>query len=131
VSQGNRPNYQSTIQPLSYMRPRYDISQHEQFTAAAVYDLSEVTELDFEQPRALWQKVFDDGARERFINNVAGHISGAKSKVIVERQLSVFAAVDQDIADRLAAKLGHNKGIQPVAMKKASEAYRFQPSSKV
>ena len=48
--------------------------------------------VDFEQPRALWQKVFDDGAKERFVGNVAGHIKGVKSKVVLERQrkLKVF-----------------------------------------
>jgi hypothetical protein len=42
--------------------------------------------VDFEQPRALWQKVFDDGAKERFVSNIAGHLGGAKSKEIKARQ---------------------------------------------
>jgi catalase len=42
--------------------------------------------VDFEQPRVLWQKVFDDGAKQRFIKNVAGHLGGCKKKEIIARQ---------------------------------------------
>jgi len=86
VSQGARPNYQSSIQPLTYSKRSYYTSKHEQFVGAAVLDLSEINELDFEQPRALWQKVFDDGARARFVENVAGHLGSAKSNKVKARQ---------------------------------------------
>jgi hypothetical protein len=57
-NQGNRPNYASTIQPLTYKKNSYELSQHDQqFTGPAISDLSTVTEADFVQPRALWQKV--------------------------------------------------------------------------
>jgi catalase len=131
ISQGNRPNYQSSIQPLSYMKPRYDINQHERFIASAIYDLSEINELDFEQPRALWNRVFDDGAKARFVSNVAGHLGGVKSEAVIQRQLSVFAAVDQGLSDTIAKAIGRKAGVKPVAMKSAAEAYRFKPSSKV
>lgn len=42
--------------------------------------------VDFEQPRALWQKVFDDGAKERFVRNIAGHLKGVKSPEVKARQ---------------------------------------------
>lgn len=81
-SQGPRPNYQSSIQPLTYKKKSYSTRSHEIFIGAAAYDLQEVTErgfipvtlgycanpvvllVDFEQPRALWQNVFNDEARE-------------------------------------------------------------------
>jgi catalase len=85
-SQGNRPNYQSSILPLSYRKKAYSTASHEQFVGSALADLSEVTELDFEQPRALWERVFDEGAKERFVGNVAAHLSGAKSEEIKKRQ---------------------------------------------
>lgn len=46
--------------------------------------------VDFEQPRALWQKVFDDTAKAHFIGNVAGHIKNVKSKVVLERQCTCY-----------------------------------------
>ena len=42
--------------------------------------------VDFEQPRALWTKVFDDTAKAHFVSNVAGHLGGAKSAEIKARQ---------------------------------------------
>jgi len=125
VSQGARPNYQSSIQPLTYSKRAYYTTQHEQFVSSAVLDLTEVTELDLEQPRALWTKVFDDGARERFVENVAGHIGGVKSKEIVARQLSVFAAVNQGLSDRIAKAIGA-PSVQPLKVKPASEAIRYK-----
>lgn len=125
ISQGSRPNYQSTIQPLTYKKRIYEIADHEVFLGNALYDLSEITELDFEQPRALWSKVFDDGARERLVNNLAGHLGGAKSGEVKARQLSVFAAVDQGFADRIAKKIGVST-VKPLKVKPASEAIRFK-----
>jgi hypothetical protein len=42
--------------------------------------------VDFEQPRALWTKVFDDTAKEHYIKNVAGHLGNVKSSEIKNRQ---------------------------------------------
>lgn len=42
--------------------------------------------VDFEQPRALYQKAMDDTAREHLISNLAGHLGGVKTKAIKERQ---------------------------------------------
>lgn len=42
--------------------------------------------VDFEQPRALWSKVWDDKAREAYVQNVAGHFKGVKSAEIKARQ---------------------------------------------
>jgi catalase len=124
-NQGSRPNYQSTIQPLSYPKRAYSTANHEQFLGAAIADLSEITELDFEQPRALWERVFDKGAQDRFVGNVAGHLGNAKSPEVRARILSVFAAVDQTLSDRIAEAIKAPK-VQPLKVKPASEAYRFK-----
>ena len=44
MHQGARPNYQSTIAPLTYRKRAYEIAEHETWVAGAVYDLSEITE---------------------------------------------------------------------------------------
>ena len=91
-SQGARPNYQSSIKPLQYSKRPTVSAAHEEIAAGQIETfLSQVDEKDFEQPRALWEKVFDDSAKERFINNVSGHIGGCKSKEIIKRQLSKFS----------------------------------------
>ncbi|KIK63896.1 hypothetical protein GYMLUDRAFT_161842 [Collybiopsis luxurians FD-317 M1] len=135
ISQGNRPNYQSSIQPLSYkgqkgtleggVRDRERELTHENFIGAAFRDLSEITELDFEQPRAMWSKVWNDQQREAYVQNVAGHFGAVKSSVVRDRQLSVWAAVDQGLSDRIAKAIGASP-VKPLPVKKASEAVRFR-----
>ena len=43
-NQGSRPNYISTIQPLSYTQRTYSISDHEKFLGTLMYYQSEVSE---------------------------------------------------------------------------------------
>ncbi|KAK0218704.1 catalase [Armillaria fumosa] len=135
VSQGPRPNYQSSISPLSYkgkkgtldghVRDAERMAKHENFIGSAYRDLSEITELDFEQPRALWSKVWNDQQREAYVQNVAGHFGNVKSSEVKARQLSVWAAVDQGLSDRIAKAIGHPT-VKPLACKPASEAVQFK-----
>ncbi|KAK7691607.1 hypothetical protein QCA50_005006 [Cerrena zonata] len=124
-NQGARPNYQSSLIPLSYKPKVYENVKHELWLGHANVDLSFITELDFEQPRALWEKVFDDTQKEHFVYNVSGHLGSVKSDIVKARQLSVFAAISQDLSDRVAKAIGHPT-VKPLAVKPASEAYRFK-----
>jgi len=126
-NQGFRPNYPSTISPLQYKSRPYEakLLKHEQWLGYANLDLSEVTELDFEQPRALWQSVFTNVDREHFVTNVSGHIKNVRNKAILERQLRVFATVDQGLSDRIADAVGH-PAVIPLEVGSASEAVRFK-----
>jgi catalase len=49
----------------------------------------------------LWLDVFDDGAKERFVNNVAGKMKVCPSKEIPKRQIAIFREVHPDNATRL------------------------------
>ncbi len=114
VSQGARPNYQSSISPLSYkgkkatldgnVRDAERTAKHENFIGSAYRDLSEITErecemfsrgrlltiwcfaVDFEQPRALWSNVWNDQQREAYVQNVAGNFGNVKSPEVKARQ---------------------------------------------
>lgn len=114
VSQGNRPNYQSSISPLSYQAKKGHVDasvrdverqrKHENFVNGAWRDLSEITErgflpksryqyqlicsglVDFEQPRALWHKVWTQDQRKTYISNVSGHFGQVKSNEVKARQ---------------------------------------------
>jgi catalase len=46
--------------------------------------------VDFEQPRALWTKVFDATAQEHYVSNVAGHLGSVKSAEIKARQRKII-----------------------------------------
>nr|AAY87889.1 catalase [Taiwanofungus camphoratus] len=124
-NQGSRPNYQSSLVPLEYKSKPYEEVQHETWLGAANADLSFVTELDFEQPRELWLNVFNDTDREHFVHNVAVHLCNAKSAEVKARQLSVFAAVDQGLSDRIANAIGVPT-VKPLQVAPASAAIRFK-----
>jgi len=132
ISQGARPNYQSSIQPLSYRAPksaqdavlRESSEKHEKWLAGVYRDLSEVNELDFEQPRALWN-LWSDNEKEAYVQNVAAHFGGVKSTVVRDRQLSVWAAVDQSLSDRIAKAVGASP-VKSLDAKKAESAAKFE-----
>lgn len=150
VSQGNRPNYQSSIQPLSYPAQPYETSDHEHYIGAAVSDLSTITELDFEQPRQLWDKVFDESAKERFVQNVKGHLGGVTVDEIVVKTLAILyvllplllslsprvielmnefldysGAISGELGDRIAKALKHEL-VAPLKVAPASSGRKFR-----
>jgi len=115
-NQGRRPNYISSIQPIEFKKKDYELNKvHNTFVGNAVHYLSELQPIDFEQPRMLWEKVFDDGAKERFINNVSGHMANCPKKEIIAKQIAIFYEVSPDLGERLAKATGttkYEKGIK-------------------
>jgi len=59
---------------------------------------------NFTQPRALWHKVFDEGQRQRIVDNIAGHLCNAK-QFIQDRQVRNFTQVHPDFGARLKKAL--------------------------
>lgn len=113
-NQGARPNYQSTIVPLTYLRHKGSANgaardaereaNHEKWIGGSYWDLSEITErqfihvfiqrnyvieldftVDFEQPRALYTTVMNDVDRAHLVDNVVGHVSGVKSPQLKQK----------------------------------------------
>jgi catalase len=107
-NQGSRPNYLSSIEPIGFRERSVDISKvhNPHWVGKAVAFLSEIRPEDFNAPRKLWEKVFDDGARERFVSNVAGHMANCRDKEIIKRQIGIFREVSEDLASRLEKATG-------------------------
>ena len=106
-NQGDRPAYLSSIQPISLKPRTVDLDKtHAHFTGQAVTYLSEIRPEDFNGPRKLWENVFDDGAKERFISNVSGHMANCKHDEAIKRQIAIFREVSEDIATRLEKATG-------------------------
>jgi len=109
-NQGGRPNYLSSIDPISFKPGKgpdaLAATQHGDFTGHAISFLSEIRAEDFVAPRTLWEKVFDDGAKERFVKNVSGHIANCTEEEIIKRQIAIFREVSPDLASRLEKATG-------------------------
>lgn len=90
--------------------------------------------------------MFSDTDRDHYVSNVAGHLGGAKSAEVKARQrtsisifcapsslltcsltVSVYAAVDQTLSDRIADAIGAPR-VKPLKVKPAAEAIRFKVS---
>jgi catalase len=56
---------------------------------------------DWGQAGAMVREVFDDAARERFVNNVSGHLLGGVTEPILQRAFEYWRNVDKDIGDRI------------------------------
>ncbi|KAL7409654.1 catalase-like domain-containing protein [Mrakia frigida] len=109
---GSMPNYPASANALTYAQRPYnlaDIADPLDGPGVSVFE-SEMEELDYEQPRALWEKVFDEGAKERFVENVSGHMSGITRPEVTERQLGVFSRVSPDLGERLKKALAELGG---------------------
>lgn len=114
-NQGARPNYLSSVDPIKFRARTVDLDKtHGHFTGEAITFLSEVRPEDFVAPRKLWRDVFDDGAKERFTNNVAGKMELCKEKEFIKRQIAIFREVDPEIAERLEKATGI-KGYEGIA----------------
>ncbi|KAL3426683.1 peroxisomal catalase [Phlyctema vagabunda] len=107
INQGSRPNYISSIEPIRFRDRTVDTDKlHGHFTGNAVTFLSEIREEDFKAPRKLWESVFDDDAKDRFVKNVSGHIANCKKEDIIKRQIAIFREVSVDLATRLEKATG-------------------------
>ncbi|KAG5373144.1 Catalase T [Yarrowia sp. C11] len=134
-NQGNRPNYLSTIRPIqSVSVPDEDFKSTHNYTgvvtkamedesrsvqteqakkheakiwegASYIY-LSGIQDIDAEQPRALYEKVFDDAAKARFIENVVGHASSIKQPGLKEKVAKYFGQINDDLGQKVAKGLG-------------------------
>jgi len=131
-NQGARPNYLSSIEPIQFRARTVDLDKtHGHFTGEAITFLSAIRPEDFVAPRALWQNVFDDAARERFINNVSGKMEMCKEKEFIKRQIAIFREVDNDIAVRLEKATGI-KGYDGIANMQFNGTHNgFSKDSKV
>jgi catalase len=106
-NQGKRPNYLSSIEPISFRKRATTADQkHAEFVTEAVSFLSEIRPEDFNAPRALWEKVWDEDARQRFITNMTGHMANCREEEIIKRQIGIFREVSDDIATRVEKATG-------------------------
>ncbi|KAK6359192.1 hypothetical protein TWF696_000357 [Orbilia brochopaga] len=106
-NQGGRANYLSSIEPISFRPPVVDLDKtHAHFIGNAVSFLSAIRPEDFNAPRALWERVFDDGARERFVKNISNHMGNCHHPEAVKRMIAIFREVNADLGARLEKATG-------------------------
>lgn len=93
----------------------------------------------------MWSKVWDNAQREAYVKNVSGNLGNVKKADIKARQrmshilsprslsmltlsfvlVAIYAAVDQDLSDRIAKAIGH-PSVKPLQVKSAAEVLKFR-----
>lgn len=101
---GTQPVYA----PNSYGGPRADAASEEitwsveggDMVRAAYHAHEE--DSDTGQARTLWEKVLDDGARERLVSNIVGHATNAVTDAVQQRVVEYWTNVHPDLGSRVA-----------------------------
>ena len=60
---------------------------------------------DFGQANTLVNKVMDDAARDRLVNNVSGHLLNGVEEPVLSRAFAYWRKIDQTIGDRIAQQV--------------------------
>ena len=114
-NQGSRPNYVSSVNPISFADRQVEIDKvHTEFQGAAIAFLSTIRPEDFEQPRDFWTRVLDDGARDRLTSNISGHMQNCKDPEIIRRCIGIFNTVHPDFGAAVAKKTGVSDGYKNI-----------------
>lgn len=66
-----------------------DYSRYVIFPVSFCFSSVSTFTADFEQPRDLWDRVFDEARKEDFVNRVSEHLGGVKNQDILQRQCEV------------------------------------------
>jgi catalase len=69
---------------------------------------------DFGQPGTLAREVFDDGQRDRLVEQVSGSLLGGVRGEVLERAFGYWTSVDPDVGKRIETKVREGGAREPV-----------------
>lgn len=104
---GGDPNYvRSTLTPGVVSQSVQDVRHNEWLRSGAVLGLNEipVDDEDFVQPRALWNNVFDEAERRKWVANVTESLEGVLPE-IQQATIAMFSRVEPRIGQMMEAQL--------------------------
>lgn len=104
-SQNGAPNYHPNMfgGPEVYPNAKEWTAPPEQVNATVdYYDLYDTD--NYSQARTFWEKVLDNAAKDRLVNNLTGKIKLA-NETIRKRAVEIFSNVSSDLGNRLKSKL--------------------------
>lgn len=102
---GGAPNYYPNMQQSVEVDPSYALAG-EQLAGKVGRYAHQHKNTDFEQPRALWNKVFTDTDRKHVVENIVGFLGKVTKQDIKERQCRLFYQVDPAYGEAVAKGVG-------------------------
>lgn len=108
---GGRPLHFSSINPPTLKPRAYDIAKSAGYDDGhAISFLSGVSMKDFEQPRAMWTRVFSEEDRKLTKEQISGHMSTSRDKGSITQAINLWWLLDEELGNYLASKLKLEKG---------------------
>jgi catalase len=93
--------YESSYVPTQYASAAAEVNEKWEAGKVRSAVFGEVEEGDYVQARGLWEVLGrEEGHQERFVGNVAGHLSGAK-KEVREGTYGMLGRVDAELGRRI------------------------------
>ena len=65
------------------------------------------------QARTMMMEVWDDAARDRFVDNVSGHLAKGVGEDVLQRAFEYWKSIDQGVGERVEAKVRELTGTEP------------------
>jgi catalase len=112
---GDQPVYAPNTEGRGYSNEIGEVEDSWEADGAMVrsaYTLREADD-DFSQPRALVNDVWDDAQRDRFVENVAGHILGGVKDERLPKVFEYWRNVDDQIGKRIEEAVHAGKATGP------------------
>ncbi|KAI5460127.1 catalase-like domain-containing protein [Mariannaea sp. PMI_226] len=107
---GGDPNYvRSTLSPGVPARTMNQIQHLERVAATATLGLNElpVTDEDYDQPRELWRRVFDEHEKTEWVSTTVETLKDVPAP-LREAVVAMFSKVDRRIGERMIAEIKEN-----------------------
>lgn len=112
-NQGSAPNYPAPNDPKVYKKRPYTLEQISEPTEDMRVMLGKIddggAELDFEQPRGLWEKVFDDEERDLYVKAVSGHLGNAKPSIIRDVLDKIYYKISPELGEKIEKAIGNSE----------------------
>ncbi|CAH7688818.1 catalase, partial [Phakopsora pachyrhizi] len=99
-NQGRRPSYASSFESLNYPIRSFNTDNHTLWSSGAIRYLSEVNDIDFEQPRDYYNRM-STVQKEDLVNNFAFGLSLVSRRDIVKRVIGVIRRASPELSSRI------------------------------
>ncbi|KAG0148816.1 hypothetical protein CROQUDRAFT_654391 [Cronartium quercuum f. sp. fusiforme G11] len=100
-NQGSRMGYISSFQSINVPSRSYDDSNHTIWTGGAIRSMSQISDIDFEQPRMYWNSLSEQDKRN-LVMNLASSLSQVKYQGVVFKALQAFEKVEPALSERIS-----------------------------
>ncbi|PLW35411.1 hypothetical protein PCASD_13988 [Puccinia coronata f. sp. avenae] len=103
-NQGSRPAFDASYSRLAVVPRAYSTDNHTIWKSGAIRYLSQISDIDFEQPRYFYNNLSTD-QKKNLVDNFAGGLSQVKNSNVVKRVLQVVQRASPELAQRIGTTM--------------------------